>query len=1132
MSDLDDLSSLLDGLDAQLGDGGMNLADLSALPPLSPPPDLGSIDPPPPSSSLGAGNSAADLMLSQLSGGGAPDLGALAPPPDLGSLSNAPPSLAALLSPPPDLGAIASGGAALSPPDIEAPPPPPDFSQLLGGSNSAARGTGALPEVDFSDLLGGNDQMPPLASPASISSAASFSVNPSASAVASASARVQSSARSVGDVIADSFFNLPDIPFMVLATDSNEDAPEGTLTFLEGEMIEVIAVDDSTGNFLGSIEDGREGWFPRDMCEILNAEKNSSDDEEDGPAVAPPPVFEPPPVLEPPPAFDEPAPPALEEPPPVVDAPPPVVVASPVPAVHSLINEDAEALRVSNSLDDMLAGLTPIEPEQAAPVNQGVEAELDRLESMMTGLDSPKPKKHVLLQQSKKDSSVDILNELAQLSAALEGVENLDTGKETARSKPGSVRDTAPPSLSGLEAPPSLSGLEAPPSLSGLEAPPSLAGLEAPPSLAGLEPPPAVFANLFAPPMIGSLEAPPALSDLEAPPSISQLEAPPRIDQLEAPPRIEHLEAPPSVKDLEGPPSIAGLAAFMDEVPAAAAPPAAASKAAEHETKQTSPEKTPLSASQGDDSGSEAEYDDEEAFTDFAFTPLVASFAPNTPAQKKEQERVKKAHDKIYSALQALLDANRQKIIKVHAAQKQQIMKLQAKDKADAEKAAVATEKANTSRLNEEVRNLQKELLVEEKAAEKACKDDLKVWLKDQSALLKDNLSATKKSMKHDKSGLKRKTTQLKGEHALRTAQYQTRRLLEAALKHKEQGHARQLKQEKLHVKETTNMLTELMNSRHQLEMRHAKELFDGESGEQKDIQEHDLDVQAQLHPLAKSHLQEWKDMEAGQLQRQQDDELMTLNATLAQEFKVAMKEHNKKKKNKSKDFETQHKVVARQKRKTMGKSELKKFMVTEKEKFSTEIATEEQDFEAKLLSQQEKRRQELKRKHNLESDELRSKHEEQDAVLQKNQAGEKGKLDSEMGKAIKALKSKIKAGIVSIMERHMQEALKLADERSAVMLELVKKQTTAKLAALSERHEELVKLIQDQHSEISASPHTSLTPAEEQDLADVKTKYQAERAALEEQEAELLRVFEKDSATVREELVRSQEQELAKTKA
>jgi hypothetical protein len=155
------------------------------------------------------------------------------------------------------------------------------------------------------------------------------------------------------------------------------------------------------------------------------------------------------------------------------------------------------------------------------------------------------------------------------------------------------------------------------------------------------------------------------------------------------------------------------------------------------------------------------------------------------------------------------------------------------------------------------------------------------LWLKDQAALLKDNLSAVKKSMKRDKSGLKRKTMQLKGEHALRTSQYQTRQLLETSLKHREQAITRLLTQEKLHTKETSNMLTDLMTAGHQLEMRHAKELSDGESNEQKDIQEHDLDSQGQLHPLAESHLTEWKDMESCQLQRQQDNEMMNLNATV-----------------------------------------------------------------------------------------------------------------------------------------------------------------------------------------------------------------------------------------------------------
>ena len=34
-------------------------------------------------------------------------------------------------------------------------------------------------------------------------------------------------------------------------------------------MIEVVAVDDSSGQFLGEMPGGRRGWFPRDYVEIL-----------------------------------------------------------------------------------------------------------------------------------------------------------------------------------------------------------------------------------------------------------------------------------------------------------------------------------------------------------------------------------------------------------------------------------------------------------------------------------------------------------------------------------------------------------------------------------------------------------------------------------------------------------------------------------------------------------------------------------------------------------------------------------------------------------------------------------------------------------------------------------------------
>jgi hypothetical protein len=129
-------------------------------------------------------------------------------------------------------------------------------------------------------------------------------------------------------------------------------------------------------------------------------------------------------------------------------------------------------------------------------------------------------------------------------------------------------------------------------------------------------------------------------------------------------------------------------------------------------------------------------------------------------------------------------------------------------------------------------------------------------------------------------------------------------------------------------------------------------------------------------------------------------------------------------------------------------------------------------------------------------------------------------------------VKAKIKAGAVNIMERQHKEALALFEEQSALMLELVKKQSSAKLEAQSQRSEELVKLVQEQHSEVSASPHTSLTPTEEQDLVDVKAKCAKDRACIEEQETELLRVAEKDAAIMRAEKLDTQEEAFAKAKA
>jgi hypothetical protein len=40
-------------------------------------------------------------------------------------------------------------------------------------------------------------------------------------------------------------------------------------------VIEVVAVDDSSGQFLGEMPGGRRGWFPRDFVEIIGMQVRS-----------------------------------------------------------------------------------------------------------------------------------------------------------------------------------------------------------------------------------------------------------------------------------------------------------------------------------------------------------------------------------------------------------------------------------------------------------------------------------------------------------------------------------------------------------------------------------------------------------------------------------------------------------------------------------------------------------------------------------------------------------------------------------------------------------------------------------------------------------------------------------------
>jgi len=77
-------------------------------------------------------------------------------------------------------------------------------------------------------------------------------------------------------VISHSLFNTPALPFKAQAVRDYMEDLDGNLCFMESEMIEVVAVDDSAGLFMGEMAEGRRGWFPRSHVKIIGMKSKTN----------------------------------------------------------------------------------------------------------------------------------------------------------------------------------------------------------------------------------------------------------------------------------------------------------------------------------------------------------------------------------------------------------------------------------------------------------------------------------------------------------------------------------------------------------------------------------------------------------------------------------------------------------------------------------------------------------------------------------------------------------------------------------------------------------------------------------------------------------------------------------------
>jgi serine/threonine protein kinase len=371
------------------------------------------------------------------------------------------------------------------------------------------------------------------------------------------------------------------------------------------------------------------------------------------------------------------------------------------------------------------------------------------------------------------------------------------------------------------------------------------------------------------------------------------------------------------------------------------------------------------------------------------------------------------------------------------------------------------------------------------KEAEATFKEQQKAKKNDMKSLPKKEKAEAEKQLKVDKEAfllnlaqlelqrLSRFTQQQSIDRVLSDHTSQTNTLHDA---HKQQGD---------HFDESHGLLQRQLKARHELALQ--------AESEEKELETNFMKRRTQLQW---QHMEKEQQLVKGQLDRQQQVEKQQQNKLLNSDLRRAVKEWQKLKSERVKEFLKQQKDFATANKKSLTKEDLKVVQQQQKTEFDTKQRTADEGFK-------QKQDKEISDEEEL----LRMHHEQQVAQLATDQKLEAETMQAEHQKAIAQLDDQCRKSAELLLCNHFDERYRLLMEQQRVQSELVatqhKEQQTLLEAQQLEHtqahqlhHQEILALVQEQkRSQEEVEALNKELHAEKQEIEEKHSKANAELA-------------------------------------
>jgi len=518
----------------------------------------------------------------------------------------------------------------------------------------------------------------------------------------------------------------------------------------------------------------------------------------------------------------------------------------------------------------------------------------------------------------------------------------------------------------------------------------------------------------------------------------------------------------------------------------------------------------PVAVENDDKPPSEESSSEAEDIPDMNFAPTAQVFNVQTPHQQREQEKLRKLHENDNRTHESTYQAVKLKRANIHKSSSLSIEKQQDKEMAVQRKEGADRPTKLNAQHAVEQKNLAKEMDLEFKNVIAGHKKAMKAWLGDQQAELKNKISILKAQYKKDKATLKSKKVQLEGEAKIRQQDFQDKDLLVVTHQYQDMRSKKERDMETEHLHVTLEMELSLQQEHHRLDRKHLQDLHTEQLKQNQEVQEDEKEMFTIRLPMEDGHFHAQVDLDQHQLTAQQEREMTELNQQIANQQKLDRKEYGKKKKLQEKEYQTALKQFK--------KSKDKAGMQEEKDKFVAQMETQDEEFEDLIEDQADKKIDGLESCHQQQEKEMKEAHKATEEQLQQQHAVAKKQMEKRHLNEVNMLESKQQQENKDLCEKLHKEATILQKRQHDQTRATGREHYDSGLGLFEKHYQEMKDLLHNHNSEITASPHCTLTDQEKKEEDQHEEKSNKDREALtQELDMEMSKMEEKLVAAANE---------------